>query len=186
VYTTPDRSQAQLYVHSVSAEGSSNHRPAVPGQGEAQYGGRCIAVCLTVIMVDASCLLQVSDRGLRNKFLKGTPHQMEIDRLIGATCDVFGQPVMHTQLDRDMLVFTTAASMHNLLLFFFLINILTLVLLAAPDTQTSAGSSRSYIRSSSIQSPVKPSHARSPTKPRSDFDKALLAANDEGVIFSCS
>lgn len=70
--------------------------------------------------------------------------------------------------------------------FFFPINILTLVLLAAPDTQTSAGSSRSYIRSSSIRSPVKPSHARSPTKPRSDFVKALLAANDEGVIFSCS
>jgi len=168
-------------VHSVSADGSGNHRPAVPGQGEAQYGGRCIAVCLTAIMVDASCLLQVSDRGLRNKFLKGTPHQMEIDRLIGATCDVFGQPVMYTQLDRDMLVFTTAAGTHDLL--FCLIKILTFIWLAASDAQMSTGSNKTYIRSSSICSPVKPSYTSSSSKPRPDFVKAVLAANDEGVIF---
>jgi hypothetical protein len=117
LYTNADWTRLQLYVHSVPVDGSASgeRRPAVPGKVEAQYGGRRMAICLTAIMVDGSCLLKVSDQGLRNKFLKGTPHQMEIDHLIGATCDLFNQPVMHTQLDRDMLVFTTTPGMYELL-----------------------------------------------------------------------
>lgn len=170
-------------MHAVPAESASgNYRPAVPGKAEAQYGGRCLAVCLSAIMVDGSCLLQVSDRGLRNKFLKGTLHQEEMDRLIGATCDVFNQCVLHTQLDQDMLVFTTTGVCN---LFSFLAKILTIILLAATDTQTSAGFGGSYVHSSSIWSPVKPSrvNATLSTKPRPDYIRPVLAATDKDVIY---
>jgi len=178
VFTTVDRTRLQLYVHSLPSDGTGNSRPAVPGKVEAQYGARRMAICVSAIMVDGSCLLKTSDRGLRNKFLKGTLHQMEMDRLVGATCHLFNQSVMHTQLDRDMLVFTTAGKHINS--DDIKSNILTFFSLAA-DFQSSNVAGGSYIRSSSIRSPVKPT-VKSSSKPRPDFVRAVLSANDEGIV----
>jgi hypothetical protein len=67
-----------------------------------------LAICLSPILVTESHLLMATDRGLRNKFIKGTLHEQEMQRLVGAACMAFGHgPVLQAQIDRDMMVFST-------------------------------------------------------------------------------
>jgi len=75
------------------------------------YAERRIAICLSPLLVIESHLLDPTDRGLHNKFIKGTLHQQEMQRFVGATCMVFGHgPVLHAQIDRDSMVFSTLGS----------------------------------------------------------------------------
>jgi len=69
-----------------------------------------------VLVVD-SHLLSPADRGLHNKFIKGTLHQQEMQRFVGATCMVFGHgPLLHVQIERDSMVFGTMGLWHSDLL----------------------------------------------------------------------
>jgi hypothetical protein len=55
--------------------------------------------------------LDPTDRGLRNKFIKGTLHQQEMQRFVAATCMAFGHgPVLHAQIYRDSMEFSTLGS----------------------------------------------------------------------------
>jgi hypothetical protein len=70
-----------------------------------------LAICLSCILVVESHLLTATDRGLRNKFIKGRLHEQEMQRFVGATCMAFGHgPILHAQIDRDAMVFSTMGS----------------------------------------------------------------------------
>lgn len=74
----------------------------------ALHADQRLAICLSPILVEECHLLTATDRGLRNKFIKGRLHEQEMQRLVGATCMVLGHgPVLHAQIDRDMMVFST-------------------------------------------------------------------------------
>lgn len=78
------------------------------GSKSQLYADRRIAVCLSAVLVVDSHLLSPTDCGLRNKFIKGTLHQQEMQRFVGATCMVFGHgPLLHAQIERDSMVFGT-------------------------------------------------------------------------------
>jgi hypothetical protein len=67
-----------------------------------------LAICLSPILVEKCHLLTASDSGLRNKYIKGRLHEQEMQRFVGATCMAFGHgSVLHAQIDRDMMVFST-------------------------------------------------------------------------------
>jgi hypothetical protein len=66
-----------------------------------------MAICLSAILVVECHLLTATDRGLRNKFIKGTLHDQEMQRLMGATCMVFGHgTVLHAQIEHDSMIFS--------------------------------------------------------------------------------
>ena len=72
------------------------------------HANQRIAICLSPILVIESHLLTATDQGLRNKFIKGTLHEQEMQRFVGATCMAFGHgPVLHAQIDRGSMVFST-------------------------------------------------------------------------------
>lgn len=69
-----------------------------------------MAICLSPILVVESHLLTPTDKGLFNKFIKGTLHEQEMQRLVGATCMSFGHPILHAQIERDNMIFATNGS----------------------------------------------------------------------------
>jgi hypothetical protein len=71
------------------------------------HAGQRMAICLSAILVVESHLQSPTDRGLYNKFIKGTLHAQEMERLVGATCMSFGHPVLHAQIERDNMIFAT-------------------------------------------------------------------------------
>ena len=72
------------------------------------HANQRMAICFSPILVVESHLITPSDRGLRNKFIKGTLHEQEMQRLVGATCMAFGHgPILHAQIDRDSMIFST-------------------------------------------------------------------------------
>jgi len=77
------------------------------GSRSQLYANRRIAVCLSSILVVESHLLSPTDRGLRNKFIKGTLHHQEMQRFVAVTCMIFNQPILHAQIERDSMIFST-------------------------------------------------------------------------------
>jgi hypothetical protein len=74
----------------------------------ALHAERRLAICLSAILVVECHLLTATDRGLRNKFIKGRLHDQEMQRFVGAACMAFGHgAVLHAQIDRDAMVFST-------------------------------------------------------------------------------
>lgn len=85
-----------------------------------------MAICLSAILVVECHLLTATDRGLRNKFIKGTLHNQETQRLVGAVCMVFGHgSVLQAQIERDSMIFGTLGNYHSagvyLVVFWFLL-----------------------------------------------------------------
>jgi hypothetical protein len=71
------------------------------------HAGQRMAICLSAILV-VECHLQTpTDRGLHNKFIKGTLHEQEMQRFVGATCMSFGHDVLHAQIERNNMIFAT-------------------------------------------------------------------------------
>jgi hypothetical protein len=66
-----------------------------------------MAICLSAILVVECQLQSPTDRGLHNKFIKGTLHAQEMERLFGATCMSFAHPILHAQIERDNMIFGT-------------------------------------------------------------------------------
>jgi len=85
---------------------------ALDGTRSVLHANRRIAVCLSPMLVVESQLSSPTDRGLRNKFIKGTLHHQEMQRFVGVTCMVFNQPVLHAQIERDSMIFSTMGSWH--------------------------------------------------------------------------
>ena len=71
------------------------------------HANRQIAVCLSPVLVVECQLLTPTDKGLHNKFIKGTLHELEMQRFVGATCMIFGHAVLHAQIEQDNMIFFT-------------------------------------------------------------------------------
>ena len=83
---------------------------SLDGSRSQLHVDRRLAVCLSPLLVNESHLMTPTDRGLRNKFIKGTLHQQEMERFVGLTCMAFGQgKMLHAQIERDAMIFSTMA-----------------------------------------------------------------------------
>jgi hypothetical protein len=77
------------------------------------HADNCMAICISSVLVVECHLRSPSERGLYHKFIKGTLHEHEMQRFVGATCMCFGENVLHAQIDKDNMIFATRGTWSN-------------------------------------------------------------------------
>jgi hypothetical protein len=136
------------------------------------HANQRIAICLSPILVVESHLLTATDRGLKNKFIKGLLHEQEMQRFVGATCMAFG----HGSYMRRLIEtpwYSAPREIGNPVRSVISPECCFINLLDAKPSSSS--SSARYLRTGKLLS-------KSPEKPRAHLTKQILDVTDRGEI----
>ncbi|KAJ2914814.1 hypothetical protein MD484_g5619, partial [Candolleomyces efflorescens] len=126
------------------------------------YGrNRRPAICVSTIYCTESYVTAPSPRGLQQKFISGIFHSQEWERFVGFMCTSFGYDVLHAQLSRDAIQFSTRIKYNR-----------------NNDTSSTGSSMFSNVRSPSVSNAS--SSIRAPTS-----DNFSLDCDDIVPVYDC-